>query len=104
MTSRRTSVVDHGRYADDAAFLLRFLHVAEILHAEAFKQWEAVLQRAVPQMRATGASGALDEEDFTAWREAMVSAGATDQDIEILAVYLVSWPSPRRPSERSETG
>jgi len=58
------------------------------------------VRRAYPHLLALrgGWRGTIDDGYCTAWRKPMLAAGATEQDIDVLAVYMWScWPS-RKPN------
>jgi len=77
--------------ADDKRFVLRFLHVARMLRAKDLRRWQAVVRRAYPHLLALRGPwcGTIDDEYCAAWRSAMLAAGGTERDIDVLAVYMV---------------
>jgi hypothetical protein len=74
-------------YADDSRFVLRFLYVAKLRTRDQFRRWRQVVRRAVAP-DGHGVDGP-DEESCAAWRTAMLGAGATERDLDVLAVFLV---------------
>ena len=77
--------------SDDKRFVLRFLNVARLFRAKDFRRWQAVVRRAYPHLLALRGPwrGTIDDEYCAAWRTAMLAAGGTERDIDVLAVFLV---------------
>ena len=62
-----------------------------MLRAKDLRRWQAVVRRACPHLLALRGSwrGTIDDEYCADWRKAMLAAGATERDIDVLAVFLV---------------
>ena len=63
-----------------------FLQVAGVTVKE-YLRWQAVLGRAYPHL--PNWRGPFDDECCAAWRTAMLVAGATERDLDVMAVFLV---------------
>ena len=64
-----------------------FLQVARVRRVEEYRRCQAVVRHAYPQV--PDSLGPLDDEYCAAWRTAMLAAGATERDLDVLAVLLV---------------
>ena len=64
-----------------------FLQVAGVRRVEEYRRWQAVLGRAYPHL--LDWRGPFDDECCAAWRRAMLAAGATERDLDVMAVFLV---------------
>ena len=64
-----------------------FLQVAGVRRVEEYRRWQAVLGRAYPHL--LDWRGPFDDECCAAWRRAMLAAGATERDLDVLTVFLV---------------
>ena len=64
-----------------------FLQVAGVRRVEEYRRWQAVLGRAYPHL--LDCRGPFDDECCAAWRRAMLAAGATERDLDVMAVFLV---------------